>query len=305
MEIAKLLLRLWQLRRAVVLGFVVAIAAGAVSLAVLPSTVYSTASTQLIVDSPNSALGNPLADLTPYTTRAVVFSQLMTTPAVLQDIGKASGIPGNLIAASGPEVLGAPQATHAPTVRKGNKLLTGAAKYKLNLIQNPDLPTVDIYAEAPTTAQAISLANGAVTGLSNYMNTLDAKGKVKPGHKVTIRSAGAATGGRVDPGASKSTAVIIFAVVFIAWCVLLLFFLNLRENLRVARRMQPQGPGSHIAVEHLPPTRIGRRTASATTNGLESGEIESAGALPSTTGPNSSAGGSGEVVRRAWLGKSS
>lgn len=94
MELARSLLKLWQRRTLVAAGLVVAIGAAALSMAMLRSPVYSSASTQMIVDAPHSALGDPQEDLTPFTSRAVVFARLMTTPEVLKYIGRAAGVPG-------------------------------------------------------------------------------------------------------------------------------------------------------------------------------------------------------------------
>ena len=122
MELAKTLLKLWSLRVWIAVGAVIALLASVASLTLLPSKVYATASTQLVVDAPRSALGDAQKDLTPYTARAFVFARLMTTPQALQYIGQAAGVPGNLISASGPTELTGTQATHAPTAVQGTQL---------------------------------------------------------------------------------------------------------------------------------------------------------------------------------------
>ena len=91
-----------------------------------------------------------------------------------------------------------------------------------------------MYASAPTTAQAIALANGAVTGFATFVNQLNAD-KAPQSQRVDIRLLGPATGGIVDPTASKSTAVLVFLVVFAIWCWLVLFVSRLRANLRAAK----------------------------------------------------------------------
>jgi hypothetical protein len=234
MEFARALLRLWSLRIWLFLGLLGSVGIGVASITVLHlnGKVYSTASTQMIVDATKTALGDPTEDLTPYTTRAIVFARLMTTPKALLYIGQAAGIPGNLIAATGPVEALSAQAVHVPTSTQGNQLVTGPATYKLNFLQNPELPTVDIYSQAPTTKEAISLANGAVTGFATYLKTL---GRLPAGQEVTIRQAGQATGGVVDPTAGKSFAAIITLVAFLAWCAVLLFVTNTRSQIRAVR----------------------------------------------------------------------
>lgn len=305
MELARTLLKLWRLRALILVGVVLAAAAGVGSISLLHSRAYSSASTQMIVDASRSALGDPQEDITPFTSRAVVFARLMTTPQVLKYIGNAAGIPGNLIAASGPEELAAPQAMHVPTVAAGNQLLTTAARYKLNFLQNPELPTVDIYSEAPTTKQAIALANGAVSGFAAYMQNLDAQSNVPAAQRVTIRQAGAATGGVVDPTEPASLAAIISACVLLLWCGLLLFVGNLSEQLRVVRAELPAvAAGDYTALARLPEP-LPRKPLLSTGDAAAHGEDDLGEASFASNGSSNAAGGSGEVVRRAWLRKSS
>jgi hypothetical protein len=235
MELAKTLLKMWSLRFWLAIGAVLAIGAALASMTLMHSKVYASASTQMIVDAPQTALGDAEEDLTPYTARAFVFARLMTTPQSLQYIGQAAGLPGNLIAASGPTELTGPQATHAPTATAGIQLTAPPVHYSLNFLQNPQLPTVDIYSQAPTTKQAIALANGAVRGFAAYIEYLDNQSAVPAGKRIAIRQLGAATGGVVDPGAKKSVALIIFVLVFGLWTVGALRISSLRSHIRLAR----------------------------------------------------------------------
>jgi hypothetical protein len=234
--LAKTLVKLWRLRLWVGIGVVVAGAAAVGSTSMSHSTVYATASTQMVVDSPNSALANASVDLTGYVARAGVFARLMTSAAALQYIGKAAGIDGNLIEATGPvEINGSPTASHAPVAIVDGKDLSVAPTYELSLVQNPSLPTVVVYATAPTTAKAIALANGAVTGFASFVNQLS-PANIPLGQRVEIRELGQATGGMVDASASKSMALLVFVGVFAVWCWLVLFISRLRTDLRAAKR---------------------------------------------------------------------
>ena len=159
----------------------------------------------------------------------------MTSAEALQYIGKAAGIPGNLIDANGPvEINGSPTATHAPVEIKGGKGLPAPAIYKLSFVQNPTCRRWMCTRKAPTTAQAISLANGAVTGFANFVNQLDGN-NVPLGKRIEVRQLGGATGGMVDPSASKKIAVLVFFGVFAMWCGVVLFVSRLRAQLRAAK----------------------------------------------------------------------
>lgn len=233
MTLAKILLKLWKFRIWVGLGVLLAGAAAIASVTLFHSAVYASASTQMLVDSPQSALANADTDLSGYEARAAVYARLMTSVQALQYIGQASRIPGNLIAATGPtEIDGSANATHAPTVAPSSRVGPVAANYKLNFVQNPELPTVDVFAQAPTTRQAIALANGAVSGFSTYITQLETQTGLAQYKRVVIRQLGPATGGMVDPGASKSIALLVFLAVLLLWCMLVLFVDNLRRDLR-------------------------------------------------------------------------
>ncbi len=251
MELAKTVLKMWSLRFWLAIGAVLAIGAALASMTLMHSKVYASASTQMIVDAPQTALGDAEEDLTPYTARAFVFARLMTTPKALQYIGQAAGLPGNLIAASGPTELTGPQATHAPTATAGIQLTAPPVHYSLNFLQNPQLPTVDIYSQAPTTKQAIALANGAVRGFAAYIEYLDNQSAVPAGKRIAIRQLGAATGGVVDPGAKKSVALIIFVLVFGLWTVGALRISTLRAHIRLARTQGSASGGSPVPASGL------------------------------------------------------
>lgn len=235
MELALALLRLWERRIWVAVGAVLALAAAVAGMSAFKSTVYSAASTQMVVDAPKSALGNLQTSLLPYTNRAVVFARLMVSPEALTYIGQAAGVPGNEIAAEGPAEIGAPQAIHSPSIVKDGKLVVPKSQFILRFDQNPQLPTVDIYSQAPTTRQAIMLANGAVTGFTRYLDLIDRETDVPDQQRVQIRQLGSAQGGEVNPSSGKMLAVLLGIMLFVVWCFGVLFASRLRANLRASR----------------------------------------------------------------------
>jgi hypothetical protein len=260
MTLAETLLKLWSLRIGVGIGILVAIAAAAASMTTSHSTVYASASTEMLVDSPQSALANADVDLSGYLTRANVFARLMTSSQAIQAIGKAAGIPGQEIEAEGPvEVNGAQPATHAPAATVGGQNVPITPVYKLQFVQNPNVPTIDVFAQAPTTEQAVALANAAVSGFGTFMNQLNAGNAVPTGKRITVRQLGGATGGMVDAAASKKIAALVFVAVLFLWCGLVLWFGRFRRQLREAKTKERggQGPGEAqpALAEDLPPKR--------------------------------------------------
>jgi hypothetical protein len=253
---ARTLIRLWQLRLFVALGLVLAAVVGVGSMKLLHKQVYASASTQLLVGAPSAAVGNAATDLSGAEALAPIYAQLLTSDQVLTSVGKAAGIPGNLIEAVGPlQVDGAPQTIRMPNAAPGEPTPTGKPQYILNLTQNPELPTIEVYTQAPTTKQAIALANAAGTGLTAFLTEQAASGATTK--RVSVTQLGPATGGVVDPGAGKSIAVIAFAAVFLIWCGLLLWITRVATEIRTERQMLANGDGSTPEAATPPQPSVG------------------------------------------------
>jgi len=242
MELAQALIQLWERKIWLLVGLIVAGVARFGVHQTAKSSVYAAATTQMVVDAPRSALGDIQSSLEPFTARAGVFALLMTSPQALNAIGHAAGIPGTQIAAEGPPQANLPQVGSSPTPID--------TPYKLQLNQDPTLPTVDVYAQAPTAKEAVDLANGAVTGFATYLKSLQVQGSVPTGQRVEIRQLGSAIGGVVNSSASTKMAGIVGFVVLLLWCGGILFAAKLRAAW-AGRGSEPARPEARAA----PPQR--------------------------------------------------
>jgi hypothetical protein len=185
--------------------------------------VYSSATTQVFVDGPSSALGNLTKTFEPLETRAAIYANFMASPTVLSLIGQKAGIPADQLYAAGPIDPTVPRTVQEPTAVERNIELTGETRpYRLNFNDDPNLPTIGIFAQAPTTAQAIKLADASVAALEEYVTGLETSEKTAATSRVVIRQLGEATGGPVDSGIKKSLAVMVFVLVLVLWSVLML-----------------------------------------------------------------------------------
>lgn len=242
MELALVLRELLTRKLLLALGVLVAAAAATLSVYHLDglklkarSLQYSSASTQLLVDAPASVLGNLAQPFEPLTEHAIVYANFMASPAVLELIGRQVGIPGDQIYAAGPVNANLPRVEQEPTALKRNVEITGETKpYRLSFTSAPNLPTIGVDAQAPTTAQAVALANASVTGLKLYLTSVERASRTKPAARIVIRQLGPATGAVVDRGISKSLAAIVFVGVFALWCILLLVAMRFRESWRMS-----------------------------------------------------------------------
>jgi hypothetical protein len=187
------------------------------------SLVYSAASTQLFVDSSSSVLGNVDGNVTNLQALAGTYANFMASPTILRMIGSQVGLSGGQLYATGPLDPNVPRTVQEPTELQRNIELTGqTSPYQLGFTVSPTEPQVGIYAQAPTTALAISLANASAVAITRYVDSLETTDRVPESERVTIRQLGTATGAVVDGGIKKELAALVFVAVLIGWCVLLL-----------------------------------------------------------------------------------
>ncbi|HEX4752862.1 MAG TPA: hypothetical protein VH268_08180 [Solirubrobacterales bacterium] len=230
MELARIIKTLWQRPRLVLLGALVAALAAILSVysiglappSLTPRTnVFATASTQLLVDTPDSAFADLANEMTPLETRASVFARFLATPAAIELIAADAGVPAESIQAAGPYDINLPVIDQEPTAGKRSSQIIGeGALYRLRFENNPVLPIVSVFAQAPTEEQAIALANAAPRALTTYIKGIQAKQQTPANRRVVIRTLGDAVGGVVNANANIEIGLLVFFVVFGAWCLL-------------------------------------------------------------------------------------
>ena len=270
MELARTLKTLWIRRRLVALGALIAALAAMLSVysvGLFPpsmtsrTNVFATASTQLLVDAPDSAFADLENDLTPLETRASVFARFLASPVALQLIAKEAKVPVSSIEAEGPYDINLPVIQQEPTAgQRSSQIIGEGALYRLRFENNPVLPVVSVFAQAPTEAEAIGLANAAPRALRAYINSIQTEQDTPEGRRVVIRKLGDATGGVVNAGANVQIAALVFIIVFGAWCMLLIPAQTLARGWREANPYgdadSAQRPGG-AAQENEPPGGFG------------------------------------------------
>jgi hypothetical protein len=248
MEFALILRELSRRPRALAVGVIVAGLASLFSIYTIGSGLslkprqlqYSSATTTVFIDTPSSVLGNITQAIEPLQARATVFANFMASPSVLDLIGEKSGIPADQIYAAGPIDSNVPRIIEEPTAIQRNVELTGETKpYRLNFNDDPNLPTIGVYAQAPTTAQSVDLAEAAVSALKLYVAGLQNSEHTPAKSRIVIRQLGPAKGAVVNGGISKALASMAFFGVFFLWCVLMLVFTRFRETWRQSANLHP------------------------------------------------------------------
>lgn len=240
MELARVIRELLKHPRILALGALIAVAASLFSVVHIEngtlksrSLQYSAASTQVLVDSKDSVLGNAAQPFEPLAARAQVYANFMVSPAFLEVVGKQVGLSGSQLYATGPLKTNEPRVEREPTELKRNVQITGETKpYRLAFESQQELPTITINTQAPTTAQAVAMANAAASGLKRYVAEVEAAAGVPDHSTIVIRQLGSASGAVVNGGIKKSLAVMVFVVVFALWCVGVLLFTRFRQTWR-------------------------------------------------------------------------
>jgi hypothetical protein len=253
MEIARILNTLWQRRRLVVLGALVAGLAAMLSVYTVslsppkltPRTnVFATASTQLLVDTPASAFADLENDMEPLETRASVFARFLATPAAIELISSYSGVPADEIEAAGPYDINLPVTEQEPTAgQRSSQIIGEGALDRLRFENNPVLPIVSVFAQAPTEEEAKALADAVPKALTTYITAIQAKQQTPADRKVVIRPLGNAIGGVVNKNANIEIGLLVFFVVFGAWCMLLIPAQTIARGWRETRTAEERERG--------------------------------------------------------------
>jgi hypothetical protein len=214
MQTVTILRQLWRFRVLTAVIGVVAILAG-VLVVYNPSSLQSrqyqvgVATSRILVDTPDSQVVDVMpkgADA--LGVRANLLSNLMVDGVVKAQIARRAGISpdsfyGMAESGSGPK----------PKVPSGRKVVL----LKTRLLTQSDgtpLPIIEIEATAPDTARATALADGAVTGLRDYLNTKAAEQKVSDGSRLRVSGLGIAQAHAQTRGPSAALGVVAALLVF-------------------------------------------------------------------------------------------
>jgi hypothetical protein len=249
MELARVLRELLKRPRLLALGALIAAVAGILSVYSFnggklkaSSLQHSAANTQVLIDSHSSALGSDSQSFEPLAARAHVYASFMVSPAFLSAVGKQVGLSGAQLYATGPVNQNEPRAVLEPTELKRNTQVTGeTTPYRLAFESQEGVPTITINSQAPTTGQAVALANAAAVGLQQYVASAASSAGIPEHSQIVIRQLGSATGSVVDGGISKSLALMVFVMVSLLWCVLILVVTRFRETWRASAALQGTG----------------------------------------------------------------
>lgn len=231
MRLGMHLRELSRLRAGIVASALLALLTAAWSVAdvgVLPprweprSLELATAYTQVVVDTPNSAildLRQGTAEIDALKNRAVLVGNVMASPPVRASIARRAGVPAEALHVVTPRTPKEPRArSTADTKKEPSDLLRSTDQYRLDIQANPTVPILDVYAQAPTAAASERLANAAADGLRDYLRELGASQRTPDDMQVELRQLGRARGEVLNEGIGLQLAALTFLFVFAAAC---------------------------------------------------------------------------------------
>ncbi len=231
MELAEILRTLWSRKLVVLAIFALAVAAAFGAGQLARSTPTGTATVQLLVDSPQSALADLLQITVPLTTRAALLAQVMASETVLEDVAGKADVPVGELTAQGP-YGGTGQALDVvtPSEARGNQLLGEQARYRLTFVAQPDEPVVTASVQGPTAVAAGRVAEGVLPGVQRYIASLPQQGATKPAQRVTIRQLGPAQAGTVNSSSRMALMAVAGSGVLLLGLLVLLGIESLRRR---------------------------------------------------------------------------
>ena len=246
MDLIRILNELWSRRLWVLAAIVVAGLFGLSTTYKLPSfekraELVGAASSQVLIDSSTSVIGDVEKDPAPLANRAVVLAQYMSSAEARTEIAKRMSLEPTQIAADGPFSSLTNRSTYqaTPAGPRANQLTEENAVYRLVFDAQLELPIISIYTQAPDAASAVGLAGAASEVLRKYVRELDAG--IPPERRITVSSLGAPEGGTVNDGANPALAFLAFLAILIVLCTLIVLGSGLARQWRQQAKPSERG----------------------------------------------------------------
>jgi hypothetical protein len=173
------------------------------------------AATHVMLDAPDSIIVDPAAvytDLPTFVKRASLYGSLIGSRPLRDRIGERIGVPADRIAALSQLRTDVDRAMREPaSEQRAHQIASSSKPYRLELQPDTNHPILHVYAQAPTSAQAIALADAAVAALRDHLREAADASRAASGEQVRLvqldRARGAVMNGSAKP--------LIFAFTFL------------------------------------------------------------------------------------------
>lgn len=206
------------------------------------------ASTQVIVDTPNSTLLDTRQDtyyLQSLTNRALLLGNVMGSPRVRAEIARRAHVPFDKLQVIPPLTPSEPRViSEAGTgiERHTTDILKLNGEYRLYVRSNPTVPFLEIYAQTPTAESAGALANAAVAGIQSYLAEFARSTQTSVIQQIRLVQLGQAHGTVINRGIRWEVAILAFLLAFAVSCATVIWVRRVREGWQLAA-LAEQTPG--------------------------------------------------------------
>jgi len=206
---------------------------------------FGVAKGHILVDTPISTLVDADQDAIGPGYFPLTYALYLRTDAARAAIALNAGVDARAVAASGPftELLFRPNIVIQAAVRPPPNLQDH--DYRIVLDATSGRPILSIYAQAPTSAEALALVHSTMDVLREHVAEEEKRSRVPATERPTLRFLGAAEGGQVNSGVNRELALLAF-IVFSGAGITLLY----RRERRLRRTSRPEDPAP---VEAVPP----------------------------------------------------
>jgi hypothetical protein len=174
------------------------------------------ATTRVLVDLPKQERGHVSApEFEAMSKRASLIANLLASPPVLHRVAATLGVDDGEVTAQTEITEGVPLALVEPNEEKrANEILVSHDGYRLDIQANPTLPIIDVYAQAPTPAEAAELADAVAPAGNEYTEVLADGDHFPTDNRVQLKQLGAAQSAAISPTAPIEIFALTFIVVF-------------------------------------------------------------------------------------------
>ena len=232
---------LWKLRAAVAACVLLSFVAGLSSVQRISlqgltprSLEVATASTQVVIDTPKSAMLDLRQDtysLEGLTNRAVLLGNVMASSSVRASIAQRANVPVDALLVSAPLTPKQPRAiADEGNTKRTSDIFKLHDEYRLNIQANPTAPVLHIYAQTPTAKSADALANAAVDSMRAYLEELAREEQTPMAEQIRLIQLGRAQGAVINGGVQWQVAILAFFLTLAASCATLILIARVAEG---------------------------------------------------------------------------
>lgn len=157
----------------------------------------------------------PPQDIVTLVKRAELLGRMTVSQPVLERIAQRCRISPGDISGVGRTTANVPIALTEPnSERRASDIAASTAPYRLEVQGRPLVPVIDVFAEAPSVAGALCIANAAPVALTDYLQSLAGAQGLSDESLTQLTSLGGARGGVANGGATMMIALLTFLTLF-------------------------------------------------------------------------------------------